>query len=605
MSVGHRLNQIKYYLTRYGFGATVKKCIKRALGIKDSPMYTDNEMYEKWIENNEPDVKTLREMADKKFDFRPLISVVVPMYNTDEKYFSELIDCMQKQIYTNWELCLADGSNKKNQNLEDMIEFDNRIFYKYLGENKGISGNSNEALKLTNGEYIALLDHDDLLPENALYEFVKAINEDNMPDFIYSDEDKITDEGKRYNPYFKPDFSPETLAVHNYITHLIMFKKVLLDEVGMFNEEFNGAQDYDLVLRLTEKAKNIVHIPKVLYHWRAGVGSTADVADNKPYAFEAGRRAVEAHLKRLGLEGTVEDGQDIPGVYKINYEIKGDPKVSILIPNKDGLKYLKPCIKSILKLTTYKNYEIVIIENNSEKKSTFKYYEKLKENPRVKILYYTEKEFNYSKLINYGVENTNGEFVLQLNNDTKVITKNWLEEFIGYAQQKEIGAVGARLYYEDKSIQHAGIAIGIAGIAGALLVNLEYGKHAYYGFEAITRNVSAVTGACLFARRDIYEEVGYMDENEFKVAFNDVDFCLKILEKGYRIVYNPYIELFHFESKTRGYDELDPEKKKRFDKEAESFKNKWKEVLDKKDKYYNMNFSRNKVDFSIESEEIK
>ena len=234
------------------------------------------------------------------------------MYNTDEKYFSELVDCMQKQIYTNWELCLADGSEKKNQNLEDMIEFDNRIFYKYLGENKGISGNSNEALKLTNGEYIALLDHDDLLPENALYEFVKAINEENMPDFLYSDEDKITDEGKRYNPYFKPDFSPETLSVHNYITHLIMFKKVLLDEVGMFNEEFNGAQDYDLVLRLTEKAKNIVHISKVLYHWRAGAGSTAEVADNKPYAFEAGRRAVEAHLKRLGLAGVAKDGNDIP-----------------------------------------------------------------------------------------------------------------------------------------------------------------------------------------------------------------------------------------------------------------------------------------------------
>ena len=507
MSLKHRLNQIKYYLNRYGFWKTVVKCIKRAFGIKDAPLYTDSEAYEKWIEHNEPDGKALREMASTNFEIKPLISVVVPMYNTNEQYFSELIDCMQKQIYTNWELCLADGSEKKNQKFEDLIERDNRIFYKYLDENKGISGNSNEALKFTNGEYIALLDHDDLLAENALFEFVKAINENNMPDFIYSDEDKINSEGKRYNPYFKPDFSPETLAVHNYITHLIMFKKVLLDEVGLFNEEFNGAQDYDLILRLTEKANNIVHISKVLYHWRAADGSTAEIADSKPYAFEAGREAAKAHLERLGLSGTVEDGQDIPGVYKINYDIKGEPKVSILIPNKDGLKYLKPCINSILKLTTYKNYEIVIIENNSENKSTFKYYEKLKENPRIKVLYSTEKEFNYSKIINYGVENTSGEYVLQLNNDTRVITRNWLELFIGYAQQEKIGAVGARLYYKDKSIQHAGIAIGIAGTAGALLVNLEYGKHAYYGFEAITRNVSAVTGACLFARRSIYEEV--------------------------------------------------------------------------------------------------
>lgn len=310
-------------------------------------------------------------------------------------------------------------------------------------------------------------------------------------------------------------------------------------------------------------------------------------------------------LKDLEGNGKVENSGEVPGIYKIKYDVIGNPKVSILIPNKDGINYLKPCVDSILKLTTYENYEIVIIENNSENEATFRYYEELKKNPKIKILEYQEKEFNYSRIINFGVKNVDGDFVVQLNNDTKLISKDWLETFIGYCQLKEIGAVGARLYYKDKSIQHAGIAIGIAGTAGNLLVNLAYGKHGYYGFEALTRNVSSVTGACLFARREIYEEVGYMEEKLLKVAFNDVDFCLKILEKGYRIVYNPFVEFYHYESKTRGLDELDINKKARFDKEAENFKRKWKKVLVKPDKYYNQNFSRNRVDFYIEAEEIK
>lgn len=507
MDLKHRMNQIKYYFSRYGFFETVKKCFKRVLGIKTNNPYANQDLYKLWIENNEPKLSEIHEMRKAKFEKQPLISIIVPMYNTNEKYFEELVDFMIAQVYPRWELCLADGSEVKNEKLEEIANKDDRIKYKYLGENKGISGNSNEALKMATGEYIGLLDHDDLLPVIALYEIVKCINENENIDFIYTDEDKITNINNRFSPYFKPDFSPETLAVHNYITHLVVFKKELLEEVGAFDEEFNGAQDFDLVLRLTEKAKNIVHIPKILYHWRAGENSTANVAEAKPYAYEAGRKAVEAHIRRIGREGIVENGQDVPGVYKINYEVIGNPKVSILIPNKDGIKYLKNCIKSILKLTTYENYELVIIENNSKKQSTFKFYEKLKQNPRVKILEYKDKEFNYSKIINFGVKNVDGDFILQLNNDTKLITKDWLEQLIGYAQIKEIGAVGARLYYKDKSIQHAGIAIGLAGTAGNLLTNLEYGKHAYYGFEAITRNVSAVTGACLFTRRDIYEKV--------------------------------------------------------------------------------------------------
>ena len=368
----------------------------------------------------------------------------------------------------------------------------------------------------------------------------------------------------------------------------------------MLNSEFNGAQDFDFVLRCTEKAENIIHIPKILYHWRVHRNSTANVADAKPYAFEAGVKVVEEHLKRTNKLGKVQNGRDIPGIYRIDYEVIGNPKVSIIIPNKDNVKLLKEAINSILENTTYQNYEIVVVENNSTDKETFKYYDEIKDNSKVKILKIDEAngEFNYSRLINLGVKNVDGDFILQLNNDIKIISKDWLELMIGYSQQKEIGAVGGRLYYEDKTIQHAGIIVGLSGIAGNMLVNLPYGEKAYFGREAATRNVAAVTGACLLCRRELYEEVGYMDEENFKVAFNDVDFCLKLLSKGYRNVYIPYVELYHYESKTRGY-EYSKEKEKRFNRESENFKHKWNEILEKGDPYYNINFTRETCNFDI------
>lgn len=458
---------------------------------------------------------------------------------------------------------------------------------------------------MTTGEYIGFLDHDDLLSKNALFEVVKVINEQNEPDFIYSDEDKIDEEKERFEPYFKPDFSPETLECNNYITHLVVIRKELLDKIGNLNSKFNGAQDFDFVLRATEKAQNIVHIPKILYHWRVHKSSTANVADSKPYAYQAGVKVIEEHLKRVGKKAIVEYGNDVPGIYKIKHKIKGNPKVSILIPNKDQIELLKTCVESILKLTTYDNYEIVIIENNSEKEETFKYYTEISKNEKIRVIDYTKKnnskEFNYSKLINFGVKKVNGDFVLQLNNDTKLLTPEWLELFIGYAQDKDIGAVGARLYYEDMTIQHAGIIIGLSGIAGNALVNLPYDKHAYFGREAATRNVSAVTGACLFARKELYKEIGYMDEEKFKVAFNDVDFCLKLLQKGYKIVYNPYIELIHYESKTRGY-EYSKEQEERFEQESNNFKEKWKDFLAKGDPYYNKNFTLETCNYDIDVE---
>ena len=639
MSIRSNIEKVKFYIKRYGFFSTLKKVFKRIFKIKENRK-TNQEAYQIWMEKNTPNEDELEKQKTTKFTYAPKISVVVPMYNTDEKFFQDLIESLNNQTYANWELCLADGSPKKNENLEKYYEKNKKIKYNFLGKNEGISENTNEAIKMATGDYVGFLDHDDILSEEALFQVVKVINQDLKTDFIYTDEDKIDENYERFEPYFKPDYSPETLECNNYITHFVVVKKEIIEKIGKLNSEFNGAQDFDFVLRATKVANKITHISKVLYHWRVHKNSTAYIADTKNYAFEAGKKVIEADLKREGKSATVEFGQEVPGIYKIKYEVIGNPKVSILIPNKDNIKLLKKCITSILKFTTYENYEINIIENNSEKKETFKYYEELVKNSKIKILNFNKhtvfdingekslenktlnkgleknnieknienietkenelqkvSEFNYSALINFGVKNVDGEFVLQLNNDTKLITKDWLELFIGYAQNSEIGAVGARLYYEDKTIQHAGIIVGVSEIAGNALVNLPYGKHAYFGREAATRNVLAVTGACLFARRSLYYEVGFMDEKEFKVAFNDVDFCLKLYENGYRNVYNPYIELIHYESKSRGY-EISEEKEERFEKEANNFKRKWSKYI-KYDPYYNKNLSRKTVNYDI------
>ena len=639
MSIRSNIEKVKFYIKRYGFFSTLKKVFKRIFKIKENRK-TNQEAYQIWIKKNTPNEDELEKQKTTKFTYAPKISVVVPMYNTDEKFFQDLIESLNNQTYANWELCLADGSPKKNENLEKYYEKNKKIKYNFLGKNEGISENTNEAIKMATGDYVGFLDHDDILSEEALFQVVKVINQDLKTDFIYTDEDKIDENYERFEPYFKPDYSPETLECNNYITHFVVVKKEIIEKIGKLNSEFNGAQDFDFVLRATKVANKITHISKVLYHWRVHKNSTAYIADTKNYAFEAGKKVIEADLKREGKSATVEFGQEVPGIYKIKYEVIGNPKVSILIPNKDNIKLLKKCITSILKFTTYENYEINIIENNSEKKETFKYYEELVKNSKIKILNFNKhtvfdingekslenktlnkdleknnieknienietkenelqkvSEFNYSALINFGVKNVDAEFVLQLNNDTKLITKDWLEIFIGYAQNSEIGAVGARLYYEDKTIQHAGIIVGVSGIAGNALVNLPYGKHAYFGREAATRNVLAVTGACLFARRSLYYEVGFMDEKEFKVAFNDVDFCLKLYENGYRNVYNPYIELIHYESKSRGY-EISEEKEERFEKEANNFKRKWSKYI-KYDPYYNKNLSRKTVNYDI------
>lgn len=602
MNITHIKNQINYYLKKYGVIKTIKKCISKVLKkikfiIKNRNIIAMDD-YHKWIYFNEPTEKQIEEQRKTKFKLKPKISVIVPMYNTKVEYFNELVGCLIGQTYTNWELCLADGSEKENKEILKICEKDDRIKYKFLNSNDGISANTNEALKLATGDYIALLDHDDLLPVFALYEIVNAINENPDVEFIYSDEDKCTTIKNRYDPHFKPDFAIDTLRSVNYICHFSVFKKSLMDKLGGFRSEFDGAQDYDIILRMSEETDKIIHIPKVLYHWRVHPQSTAAVTagDAKPYAFEAGKRAIEAHLKRVGLDAKVEHGISL-GIYRTIYNVVGNPKVSIVIPNMDHIEELKVCINSILEKTTYSNYEIVVVENNSKKEETFEYYKQIEQNEKVKVVYYPEKQFNYSKIINFGVKNSDGEYIMQLNNDTELLTSNWLEELIGYAQRKDIGAVGVKLYYPDNTIQHNGVIIGIGGVGGHILKNLPKDERGYFARDSFVQNMSAVTAACIISRKEIYEEVGYMDES-FEVAFNDLDFCLKIREKGYLIVIDPFVELIHYESKSRGYEDT-PEKIKRFQGEIKRFQKKWKKILEEGDPYFNKNFRLDIEDYRI------
>ena len=595
LNIPHRINQIKFYIKKYGFSKTIKKCIKVVLRKLKCIIQFKKDVnygsYGDWIKVNEVKENELKLQCDKKFDLMPKISLIVPMYNTKEKFFKELVDSVISQTYSNWELCLADGSPKQNVKLKKIAEKDERIKYNFLNDNKGISGNSNEAIKMATGEYIALLDHDDLLAKYALFEVVKMINKYPNAEFIYSDEDKIDQNGNRSEGYFKPDFAPDTLRCQNYICHFSIFKKELMDKLGGFNSDFDGAQDYDIFLRMSEivKPENIKHIPRILYHWRIHKDSTAKLDSNaKNYAFDNGIKAIEAHLKRIGLEGKVSNGA-INGIYRIDYKVKGNPKVSIVIPNKDGKDILSVCVNSVLEKTTYDNYEIVIVENNSETEEIFEYYKELEKNEKIKVVKYPNTGFNYSGIINFGVENSDGDYIVQLNNDTELLTGQWLEIMLGYCQREDVGGVGVKLYYPDETIQHAGIIVGIGGVAGNRFKSIPKTGHAYFAKESMIENLSAVTAACIMTPKSIYEEVGFMNE-KLAVAFNDVDFCLKIREKNYLIVYNPFVEFIHYESKSRGLENT-PAKKKRFKNEINIFTERWQEFLDNGDPYYNINLS--------------
>lgn len=534
------------------------------------------------------------------------ISILVPLWNTPEEFLREMLQSVLDQTYENWELCLADGSDEAHGKVAVIVEEyqkqdeKNRIRYRKLEKNEGIAGNTNQCLKMATGEYIGLFDHDDILHPSVLYEYVKAINEQGA-DYLYCDETtfKSGDINKMLTMHFKPDYAIDNLRANNYICHFSVFARELLDGTELFRPRFDGSQDHDMILRLTDRAKKVVHVPKLLYYWRCHQGSVASGIDAKPYAVQAAKDAVADHLRRHGYEHfQITSTRAFETIFKIRYQILGDPLISIVIANRNHRDDLKRCVSSILEKSTYDNYEIIIVENNSTQKDIFDYYEELQENERISVVTF-EGAFNYSAVNNLGVRHARGEYVLLLNNDTEVITVNWLEELLMYAQREDVGAVGAKLYYGDKTIQHAGVvlALGAHRTAGHSHYKQHRDNLGYMGRLCYAQDVSAVTGACLLVKKALFEEVGGLEES-FAISLNDVDLCLKLREKGYLNVFTPFAELYHYESVSRGLDDVG-EKAERYDRESESFRQKWKKVLEQGDPYYNPNFSLERSDFAL------
>ena len=554
--------------------------------------------YKEWYENQKVSQEELEKQKKKVFVYAPKISILVPVYNTPQVFLKQMIQSVRKQTYANWELCIA-NANPDNEEVKQILEIctkkDDRIKVVNVPENEGIAQNTICALDITTGEFIGLLDHDDLLEENALYEIVSCLNKKKETDVLYTDEDKVTtDLDEYFSPNFKPDFNLDMLRANNYICHFFVAKKELIKKVGGFRAEYNGAQDYDLILRCTEQAQNVAHIAKILYHWRVHKESTADNPLSKMYAYEAGKKAIEGHLARCHTDGEVLQTDNL-GFYRVKYPVKGKPLVSILIPNKDQVDTLDKCLRSIEERTDYDNYEIIIIENNSTEQKTFDYYNQIC-NDKIRVVYW-KKEFNYSAINNFGVDQAKGEYLLLLNNDMEVISRDWMSELLGHCQRPEVGAVGARLYYPDDTVQHAGIIIGIGGVAGSVFVGMKRGYTGYMHRAAIQQDLSAVTAACMMIKRSVFEEAGRLEE-QLKVAFNDVDLCLKIRKNGYLIVYDPYVELYHYESKTRGAEDT-KEKVRRFQSEIEYMRCHWIDILKNGDPAYNPNLTLKKWDYSL------
>lgn len=569
-----------------------------------------------------PNDEERRKQREAVFENPVVVSILVPLYNTPAQFLREMIDSVVNQTYENWELCLADGSDSEHGDVADIVaEYiakDNaymkansvygrdksRIVYKKLEKNLQISGNTNACLELATGDYIGLFDHDDILHPSVLYYYLVEINEKGA-DYLYCDETtfKSGNIDHMLTMHFKPDFAIDNLRANNYICHFSVFKRSLLEGEELFRSQFDGSQDHDMILRMTDKAKCIVHVPRLMYYWRNHPGSTAGNISAKPYAIEAARGAVADHLRRHGYNNfQISSTRAFETIFKIRYQIIGSPRISIIIPNKDHVADLRRCISSIIEKSTYDNYEIIVVENNSTEQAIFDYYKELETVDRVKVVTYEAGQnegFNYSKVNNFGVANATGEYVLFLNNDTEVITVNWIEELLMYAQREDVACVGAKLYYPNKTIQHAGVvlALGAHRTAG----HSHYGQHrdnlGYMGRLCYAQDVSAVTGACLLVKKELFDKVGGLGE-DFAISLNDVDFCLKLRELGYLNVFTPFAELYHYESASRGLDNQG-EKALRYEKESEYFRNKWKSVLEKGDPYYNSNFSLDRSDFSL------
>ncbi|MCR5222319.1 MAG: glycosyltransferase family 2 protein [Lachnospiraceae bacterium] len=596
------LHNLATRVKRYGNLRNLKEKIKSKI--------IERKAYKSYGTKSMPDEETIRAQRETVFDMDVTFSILVPLYNTPERYLREMIESVLAQTYVKWELCLADGSDEAHPEVgriclqyRDRDEetakgyglAKSRILYRKLEQNLGISGNTNACYEMSTGNYIGLFDHDDILHPTVLYEYMKAICEKNA-DYIYCDE--TTFKGKSIDHmitmHFKPDFAIDNLRANNFICHFSVFDRTLLQETELFRSEFDGSQDHDMILRLTAVAKNIVHVPKILYYWRSHAGSVASDINAKSYAIDAAKNAVGAHLTSFGFSGfQIESTRAFETIFRIRYKLVEKPKVSILIPNKDHVTDLRRCITSITEKSSYPDYEIIVIENNSVDEETFAYYELLKKHPSIRVVTY-EGDFNYSSINNFGETFASGKYLILLNNDTEVITRNWIEELLMYAQREDVGAVGCTLYYEDYSIQHAGIVLGLGAhrTAGHTHYRLHRENLGYMGRLCYAQDVTAVTGACLMTSRSLYESVGGLSE-EFAVALNDVDLCLKYREKGLLNVFTPFAQLFHYESRSRGTDveNASKENEERYNRESERFREKWKDALAKGDPYFNPNFS--------------
>ena len=580
------------YFSRNGLKNTIRK-------IKFELKYKNQENYDFWIDVHEDyDKKAIIEEI-KAFTYKPKVSIVMPVYNVEEQWLRACVESVRNQYYENWELCIADDNSSEahiKPLLEEFKMLDSRIKVVYREENGHISEASNSALAIATGEFVGLLDNDDTLADFALYEVVKLLNQHPQADLIYSDEDKLSEDNKRSQPFFKTDWAPDILLATNYICHFGVYRKNIIDEIGGFRKGYEGAQDYDLVLRFTEKTDQIFHIQKILYHWRMISNSTAVNPDSKGYAFEAGLKSLEDALERRGIKGTVSHGA-FPGVYNIEYEIVNNGLVSVIIPTRDNAADLKACIDSIYEKTIYENFEIIVADNGSEREETFKLFE-----------YYTKKyqdqfkvvridmPFNFSKINNLAVQESKGEYLLFLNNDITVITKGWMKRMVSYAQQQHVGAVGAKLYYPDNTIQHAGVLLGMGGVAGHGHVGYPRGDYGYFGKLVTTNNYSSVTAACMMVKREDFDRVNGFEE-KLTVAFNDVDFCLKLYEAGKYNVWLHNVELYHYESKSRGAEDT-YSKYKRFNSEIKYMKDHWLKYI-KNDPYYNRNLTRVDGNYAI------
>lgn len=581
------------YWKNYGLKNTIKKVCQKLNGQRDYGNYED------FLKKYGVTEEELARQRQETFENSPCFSIAVPLYQTKEKYLREMIESVQAQTYTNWELCLADGSGREHSLQSVVGEYiakDKRIKYCLLDSNEGIAGNTNEALKMADGDFVVLTDHDDLLSPEALYQCAKAVQKEPQTDVIYSDEDKVDMSGKKFfEPHFKSDYNIDLLCTMNYICHLFVVRKDVMERAGLFESCYDGAQDHDFILRCTEKAEHIVHIPKVLYHWRCHAQSTSENPESKLYAFENGCKAVKAHYDRIGIPAEVEQGP-FYGMYRTHYLWKEQPLVSILIPNKDHAADLKKCMDSIEEKSTYRNFEFIIVENNSTEEETFAYYKEIEKRDNVRVLYYKE-DFNYSRINNFGAKEANGEYVLLLNNDTEMIEPDSIKEMLDVCMRPDVGIVGAKLIFEDNTIQHAGVIIGFGGVAGHAFIGQDRDDNGYFSRIISVQDLSAVTAACLMVRRSVFDEVEGLNE-EFKVAFNDIDFCLKVRKAGYLVVYNPYAQFYHYESKSRGQEDS-ADKVARFQQEIGLFGERWGELLEHGDPYYNPNLTLDKADFSL------